>query len=516
MEATAAAARRGGAFFNQKSQALDTTGSRFGTAIKDAGEVAVKYEDHRQISAGAAAFSKLEEGTDREWNARVNAEGVDPNDPSVAGGFREQTLEPRLQQFLSGFTTENSRRWAEAHADRYREHMFHKTAADIGTLAKAAVDKNISETLNAQTNRVYSDPGVLDDARTSLTSSIEGQINSSPTMTAAQVAAARKELFTKGNEQLVKGAVLGAIEKGGDWQSIANKKENKPYINVAEMEMFAKRAKSQERADLYYQKATEQYEKTQNVHAADQAYSKTFTDNVSFDETGKATIKPGYFKEVMKTAGQPDAPMATAKAMINWAQAQQREKRESIVTDKGVYNDLIARVADPSNPTTEAQILQAAAEDKLDGHHTQAALALRKSIQHGPLVEPVFQEKLKAVQGMLGVGVVPDGHDKYSNFLQQFIKPYLALPESERAAAIDTSNPNSLISKVVGSKPGEGLRPTEMEMRMGAISSMMRKGGFDMSGVGVPSGPAPSVGERRQFKQGWGVWDGKTWVPEKK
>jgi hypothetical protein len=31
-----------------------------------------------------------------------------------------------------------------------------------------------------------------------------------------------------------------------------------------------------------------------------------------------------------------------------------------------------------------------------------------------------------------------------------------------------------------------------------------------------PAAPAPKVGERKQFKQGWGVWNGTTWVPEAK
>lgn len=30
-----------------------------------------------------------------------------------------------------------------------------------------------------------------------------------------------------------------------------------------------------------------------------------------------------------------------------------------------------------------------------------------------------------------------------------------------------------------------------------------------------PAAVAPKVGERKQFKQGWGVWDGSKWVPEK-
>lgn len=31
---------------------------------------------------------------------------------------------------------------------------------------------------------------------------------------------------------------------------------------------------------------------------------------------------------------------------------------------------------------------------------------------------------------------------------------------------------------------------------------------------GAASGPAPKVGERKQFKQGWGIWDGTQWKPE--
>ncbi len=43
---------------------------------------------------------------------------------------------------------------------------------------------------------------------------------------------------------------------------------------------------------------------------------------------------------------------------------------------------------------------------------------------------------------------------------------------------------------------------------LSGISGREREGGH--SGTA-----APKVGERKQFKQGWGTWDGKTWVPEK-
>lgn len=51
-----------------------------------------------------------------------------------------------------------------------------------------------------------------------------------------------------------------------------------------------------------------------------------------------------------------------------------------------------------------------------------------------------------------------------------------------------------------------GERPYE-------ILSNAEKGGAPAPAGG---GAAPQIGERKQFKQGWGTWDGATWVPETK
>ena len=94
-----------GAFATQTADALSQTGQRIAGAVKDAGDVAVKFEDHREISAGAAAFSKLQADLTDQWNQ--TAKNSDPNDPSVAAKFRETVLEPALEKFQGGFNTEN-------------------------------------------------------------------------------------------------------------------------------------------------------------------------------------------------------------------------------------------------------------------------------------------------------------------------------------------------------------------------------------------------------------------------
>src|SRR5215813_6871579 len=86
VEATAAVGRRVGAFSNQLAQETERFGERagrqFGSAIRDAGQVATDFVTHQQISHGAATFARLSSDPTDEWNAM--AKGADPNDPAVA------------------------------------------------------------------------------------------------------------------------------------------------------------------------------------------------------------------------------------------------------------------------------------------------------------------------------------------------------------------------------------------------------------------------------------------------
>src|SRR5262245_9779407 len=192
VEATAAAARRIGSFYNAAGAALQRTGERFGSAIRDAGDAYVRYEDHRQISQGAAEGAGIINGLNQEWNDI--AKKADPNDPSVAQKFREERLEPTLEKFKSGFTTERSQQWAEHFTDQYRQHMFLKTSSDMSSMAADAIHMNMLKTGNSLGNAVFNDPSSLDFARDTAKRAIDGVVDSSPTIDAVRGAKAKTDI----------------------------------------------------------------------------------------------------------------------------------------------------------------------------------------------------------------------------------------------------------------------------------------------------------------------------------
>ena len=138
VEATAAAARRGGAFYNQAAQAMENLGQHVASTVKDAGDLAINYIEHREISNGAAKLAQIEDGYTGAWQTFAADPNRDWNDPTVVQQFRAG-MEPGLQQFKDSFITERGRDWAEGRVDRFREHMFSKTAADASTMSAAAM-----------------------------------------------------------------------------------------------------------------------------------------------------------------------------------------------------------------------------------------------------------------------------------------------------------------------------------------------------------------------------------------
>src|SRR5713226_3873429 len=76
IESTAAAARRIGPFYRQM-------GSELGSAIRDTGDVAVKYAEHQEISHGAKNFAAMFDGLTQQWS-QYQKDNPDPNDPAVA------------------------------------------------------------------------------------------------------------------------------------------------------------------------------------------------------------------------------------------------------------------------------------------------------------------------------------------------------------------------------------------------------------------------------------------------
>lgn len=465
VEATAGAARRISGLFNQTAEALTGTGRRVGSAINEAVDVAVAHETHEQTTAGSLRSAQLALDIDTKWNDTFKGALADPSNPqsgAVDKKFREEQLEPALDKFREGFTTEKSQAWADHFVNQFRESMFRQTAGDMSRLAGERVRSETTGTVNTWTNTVYSNPAMLGTGLDMLDHSIGGIVGSSPKLSAADASKVSTEVTDKGRRELIHAAISGTIAKGGDWQAIANDPKNAPYVNRPELETFAKAAKGQARADILQQKQLEDYQHTQQVRDGADKLGKAFTDNVTYDDQMRPIVKPGLTKTALDIARSNPTAADHARTLINWGEAQLRERKETVQTDPATKKSLYDGLFSTDNPTTEVALMKAQIAGKLSNQDFSQLHQLQKTLEEKPLKGPLYQGTMEAVKGMLGTSVMPDGHERYGNFVQTFIPAYLALDAKDQAAALNLKDPSSLISKSM-----EGIKPTPAQLMVG-------------------------------------------------
>lgn len=486
VEATAAAARRIGAFSNQTAEALTNVGARLGRAGAGAADAVDDAVTHHQVHAGAANFMGLVSGKTNEWNEI--AKSADPNDTSIKDKFIEENLNPALDQFEQSFLTEKGRRWAEGKTQALRQHMFEKTSADMSALAADAVHQNVNKTMNLGISAVTNDPSSLDFVRDSVKGSIADIAGSSPNLSPQSHAKVVTELSDKAEREIVHAAISGIIAKGGDWQKVANDPKNAAFINRSELETFARAEKAQKRADLLTQKQIEDYQHTQQVRDGATKLGQAFTDNVTYDDQMRPIVKPGLTKAALEIARTNPTAADHARTLINWGETQLRSHKENIVTDPATKKDLYDGLFRTENPTTEVALMKAQIGGKLSNQDFTQLHQLQRALEEKPLKGPLYQGTMEAVKGMLGVSIMPDGHERYGNFVQQFIPAYLALPDEKRGAALNLKDPSSLLSKSI-----EGLKPTPAQLMVGHALRGTGLSPEAFQGLSVPGAPKPSV-----------------------
>jgi hypothetical protein len=492
IEATAQAARRIGAFYNQVAQGQERTGAAIGGGVRDAGDAYVAYEDHKQINHGAAAFAKY--GNDKIDQLNDTIKNADPNDDSVGKKFLAE-MEPELQDFRNGFTTEKSQQWAEQHIDQFRQHMTEKVTADMGRLAGDAVAVNARQTVNSLSNTAYKDPTSLDYALGSLDSYVTASVSSSPNLKGTDAAGIRNQVLEKGRESVVKSAAMGYINaSGGQMPPWLDDPKYGKYVNGTELQMFAKNAQVTARMMANEERQAENWQHTQNARAADEANNRNFADNVDIDKNGKITLKPGYFRGALDITKMPDAPTHLAPSMIQFGERIQNQKDEPNHTDPDTYKNFADRLFDPANPLTLPDLMKAHAQRQLSDRDFNNLHNSVKELEQTPLHGPIFQDTMAAAKARLtytipGVpGKDPNGSAAYASFAQDFLHQYLdayrtgTLPPD----ALSLRNPDSMISKAM-----EPYKRSASELLRDRIEEL---GGLGTPGAASGGAPAPAPG----------------------
>jgi len=309
VQATAAAARRGGAFFNQAAEDMSGLGNRIAGAVRDVGQQVVDYAQHREISTGAAEFAKMHARLTDEWNNTVK--NADPNDTSVASKFNDKVLQPTLDKFSGAFLTEGGQRWAEQHVDSLRNHMFERATADMSTMAGDAAAANVRKASNAWSNTARNDPSSVPFLLKNAESSVNAIVSSSPGLTPAAASKVRNEVLQRAQEEIVKAGALGAIEKSGDPEKAAASFAARwpQYVNAQEIDQFAKAAKSFKRMNDAEGRAARQ----QADYEAKNDFNKKINDletSTMPQKAGDPPQLPGdYWQRLRDLATHPGAAL---------------------------------------------------------------------------------------------------------------------------------------------------------------------------------------------------------------
>lgn len=485
VEAAAGTARRVGSFYSQQASAEDTlareterlggqtqqlgreteqlgsevgsgmsdVGRRIGSSIGDAGAAAIQYLDAKQISQGSATWATLLQNTTQQWNDTVK--NANPNDPTVASKFMA-SLNDQLEDFQSkGFYTEGGQKFAEAHVEALRQHMAEKTMADMSTMAGQAAVVNQQQTINSLSATVHGDPTSLDFSLAALKSSTEGILSASPNLTGVQAGAARSEILQKGAHDIIASAAIGYITKTATVPPWATDPKYAPYINGAELKTWENAAKTQAKANAYYDKQTAATEKQMadlKVHAG---ATKVINDNVKIGPLDKPIISPNFMRDVLDIArNNPDAPSAaaTVRTMMDWGESQQN-KEAKIVDDPATKQMLTDKLFDPDHPTTRIDLMKAQVAGKLSNNSFQSMERLVSDLEQSPLKGPIWSATAAGVKERL---IRTDlrtgdkiGADNYSSFIGDFVPKYLAATREGKlpANALDLNNPSSMISQ---------------------------------------------------------------------
>lgn len=468
VDATAAAARRIGGAYNQAAAAKEQTGHLLGSGIASAGEAAVAIEDLREISTGAAKGVELFAGLVDSKDQAIK--GIDPNDPAygqkvdaAVKQWREQQLEPALDQFSQGFNTQKSQAWAEHFVDQTRTHMRRESTSDVSNAAAIGVKNSVKGIINQASNTALQNPSSIDSLLDLVDHSIGGIVGSSPVKGVAG-AQMRTGIAEQAKEKIVKDGAMGAILQSSDPEATAADfiKRYPKYINGDEALQLGRAAAVQNRSMKRDEKAMMDWNHTEMTRDATMKLGKVFSDNVSYDETtGKPIFKPGFFTDINKVVAGNDLAAPGARTLAEWG-SRHLEGRAKEVSDPTVKQGLLDRFTS-DKPPTDADILQAEANGKLSTRDGRVIRDLRKELVQKPIQDPIFKNTMDGVKGVLGQ--TPPGRERYGTFFQNFVPAYLALPHDQQAKALDMSDPTSLISKTLG-KPGEpgSLRPTTTQL----------------------------------------------------
>lgn len=412
-------------------------GKSLGSAVDTAGSTYVRIKTQQDISAGLAKSAEIQDNLTTAWD--VTLKNADPNDHSTGEKWREEQLNPILDAWTSGFTTEEGRAWAEQHAGSIRQHFFEKTAADQTLMAGEAAVSNIKQFTTGMSNTVLQDPSSLNMALGTADHALAALIGADPNLNPAQVAHMSGELREQMRSEIAKSAFIGTARTNPDqaMQDLQDGKYKQLLDGTTSNQLFgfAESLKREQRAD-----ARAAFEMQKQAQKADFEAKASAISGQMFAADGSIVIPPNFHQNLQMLSLHPGADASAIRSMGDAAAraVENANNRTFQTTNSQTWKDLASRIgtadgapgslthalvdkayANGNLSNTDFHFLHQAVETaKSDPATTQAMTQLNQALER---VKPLV-DKSNLYSGKLdqsGVALYDDLHfDTFQKFQQ--------------------------------------------------------------------------------------------------
>jgi len=450
VEGAVQAGRRIGAFSQQVAQETRQTTAEFSGDLKQFGRAYEEHQTQAEVGQGLATFATGFNGLTQQWNDF--AKDVDPNDTTAGQRFREQTVQPWVDQFTASFKTPAGQKWAQAKAGELAQHMFEKTAADMSTKAGDAVIQNAETLKNQLSQMVMNDPSSHDIAQETYRSGIQALLDHNPNLTAEQASKISAHYMPAGGEELAKSAVYGIA--GNNPQAAREALASGKFANYLDGDQV-------KALDGYAQTVQRAGQEAAKAQVAEQRKSEDDAFKTGVGQMQLSMVQPdgsilpsaSFYKNVLTLAQMPGAGRnpAELKALVDMAATARKNQEDHtfVQSDPSTYTSLTSRVGLPptQNGLSAMEVNQAYAQGRLSDHDfTKLHEMVEKAgTDKDPAEKELIKRRTEFLEGMKpGVGDVGP--------LGTFLKPEAA--SRFYSFQVDTQNREDSL-RAAGKTPAE-------------------------------------------------------------
>ena len=510
-EALARAGRGIGAQYGQVGKDYEQAIDRVGDPI------AQQIDQHdylTEVSQGSASMSAKFNSFTTQWQQMA---ARDPNDKSIQGEFLNNVLEPGLQQWQDGFTTEKGQDWALSHADSVRQHFFEKTSADMMDRAGAAVKEDAATTLNQYGATVARDPTSADAAMVQFHSYIDG-ISKTGALPPAEIAKLRYD----GTNELAKVQVQAYADKPGNGPSIAlgllNSGVHDANISPAEQEELRKYINNASHTHLEDQRLAAEQQKRVQEQQEEAAANKVLGSMKVDPNTGAVSIPNGLNSQIFTD------PSLRAKAKVDLMNMIKHVSQDTDVTDPATRTANFQALG--NNTLTQGDLLSQAGAGKLSkedlSFFNERLKQTPDAVAEKGMVSNAVQQVSKSILTSAAPGLPPSPAQRQAetSFQNWFMPAYQsALNDPDLAGKSASQKAQILLSST---DPKGLLTPDKLAPFMVSPQQLLADG---LKGVGplpsqggatapapVKAAALPAISDRVAGKTTYTNADGKTFL----